>query len=104
LITKFALNLVLANHVESCWTSISVLWVSRKTSSLHHEQDRQCTYNVILRGVRAIFFAVERQWVLHNLCGWVCVFVALVIQHAMRMCHIIICVLHHSAIFFHTIS
>jgi len=33
-----------------------------------------------------------------------CVFVALAIQHAMRMRHIFICVLPHCTIFFHIIS
>jgi len=33
-----------------------------------------------------------------------CVFVTLGIQHAMRMRHIAICVLHRSTIFFHIIS
>jgi hypothetical protein len=44
-------------------------------------QDRQCTYSVILRCLRATIFAVEEQWV--TSCD--CVFVALAIQHAMRM-------------------
>jgi hypothetical protein len=35
---------------------------------------------------------------------WVCVFVALGIQHAMRMCHIVICGLPCSTVFFHIIS
>jgi len=53
-------------------------------------QDRQCTYNVILRRVRANIVAVEKQRVLHKLS--VCVFAFLIIQHAMRMRHFIICV------------
>ena len=44
-------------------------------------QDRQCTYNVTLRRFCATIVAVGKQ---------VCV-VALVIQHAMRMSHIVIC-------------
>ena len=46
-------------------------------------QDRHCTYNVILRRVRAIIVAVEKQNVLHNLS----VYVAFGFQHAMRMRH-----------------
>ena len=33
-----------------------------------------------------------------------CVFVALGIEHAMRMCHIVICGLRGSTVFFHIIS
>jgi len=36
------------------------------------QQDRQCTYNVTLRSVRATIVAVEKQWVLHNLGVCIC--------------------------------
>jgi len=70
------------------------------------EQDRQFMYNVTLRRVRATIVAVEKQYVLHNLCVCVCVcvFVALDIQHAMRMCHIVIRGLPRSTSVFHFIS
>jgi len=32
------------------------------------EQDRQSTYHVTLRRVRATIVVVEKRWVLHNLC------------------------------------
>ena len=63
---------------------------------------RQCTYDVIVRRVRATNVTVEKQYVLHNLsvCLYpyvssstaysVCVFVALGIQRAMRMGSIIL--------------
>jgi len=37
------------------------------------KKGRQFTYNVTLRGVRAVIVTVEEQWVLHNLSmyeGW----------------------------------
>ena len=37
-----------------------------------HKYDRQCTYNVTLRRICATIVAVEKRWVLHNLC--VCVY------------------------------
>jgi hypothetical protein len=51
------------------------------------KQDRQCTrtYNITFRRVRATIVAMEKQYVLHNLCG---VFIALGVQHATRMRHI----------------
>jgi hypothetical protein len=45
-----------------------------------------------------VFLALDIQHV------FVCVLVALHIQHAMRMCHIVICGLLNATIFFHIIS
>jgi len=64
------------------------------------EQDRLCTYkrnearscNVCYSG-KAMSISYPE-----------CVFVALVVQHAMRMRHIVICSLPRSTIFFHIIS
>jgi len=36
------------------------------------KEDRQCTYNITLRRVRATNVAVEKQWVLHSLSVCVC--------------------------------
>jgi len=57
----------------------------------------QCTRNGIWRRFRATIVAVEKQCVLHNLR--VCT--VFVIQHAMRIHHIVICVMSRSTIFFH---
>jgi hypothetical protein len=64
-------------------------------------QDRQCTDDVILRRVRAALVAVEKSV---SIAYSECVFVALVIQHAIRMRHIVICGLPGSAVYFHIIS
>ena len=60
------------------------------------------TYNVKLTEARSYnnCYSKKKQWVLHNLS----VFVALGIQHAMRMRRIVICGLPGSTIFFHIIS
>jgi len=57
-------------------------------------------YNVKLRRVLATIFAVEMHQVLHIMRA----FVASVVQHAMRMRHIVIRGLFRSTIFFHIIS
>jgi hypothetical protein len=68
------------------------------SNKIRKQQERQCTYNKILRCVCATIVAVEKQWVLHNLS--VCVFVALGIQHAMHVHHIGISGLPRSTLFF----
>jgi len=61
-------------------------------SKMCEAQDRQFTHNSTLRYVRATIVAVSE-----------CVFVALGIQHPMRMPDIFMCGLHGSTIFFHAI-
>jgi formate hydrogenlyase subunit 6/NADH:ubiquinone oxidoreductase subunit I len=60
--------------------------------------------NVTMRRFRATIVAVEKQCVLLNLCVCVCVFVALVIHHEMRLHPIFICGTPGSTIFFHIFS
>ena len=50
-----------------------------------------------MKNVRAIIVTVDKKYVCYTLCVRV---VALVSQHAMRMCHIVICGLSGSTIFF----
>ena len=59
------------------------------------------TYNVTPRRFRAAIVEVKKSM---RITYSECVFVALDTQRAMRVCHIVICCLHGSLIFFHIIS
>jgi len=59
-------------------------------------------YNVILRRVRPTIVAVRKQYLLQS--ERVCLCIALGIQHAVRMRHIVICGQPGCTIFFHIIS
>ena len=62
---------------------------------------RRLVSNVTLNRFRAAMVAVEKQKVLHILRVF---FVALVIQHAKRLRHIVFCDVANSAVFLHIIS
>jgi len=72
------------------------------TATLNSYKTSKCVYNVTLRQILSTTVVVEKQLVLHILC--VCVFLALVIQHAMRMRYIAICGLPRFTGFIHIIS
>ena len=63
------------------------------------KKERQRTHYVTLRRFRATTVAVEI-----SVTHYKCVFVALGIQHALRVRHFVICGLLGSTIFFHIIS
>ena len=56
--------------------------------------------NATLRRVHAVIVALEKQYILHIICAFD---LALFIQHAMRMRHIVICDLSSSTILLHII-
>jgi hypothetical protein len=62
-------------------------------------RDRQCTHNIRVRRVHVTIVAIEDRITYSE-----CVSVALVIQYAKRMRHIVIYSLPDSTIFFHIIS
>jgi hypothetical protein len=57
-----------------------------KQSPFRLWQDRQCTYKAILLRVRLTTVVVEKMYYIF----WVCMFVSLVVQHATRMCYILL--------------
>jgi hypothetical protein len=65
------------------------------------KQDRQCTYNITLRRIRATIVTVKKAV---TITYSECVYVVLGIQHAMCIRHIAMCGLSGSTIFFHIIS
>jgi hypothetical protein len=81
-----------------------LLHIDRKRNifrTLVAEKDRQCTYNVTFEA-RSCHHCCSGKAM--TIAHYECVFVALVIQHATRMRHIVICDLSSSTIFFHIIS
>jgi hypothetical protein len=102
------------HHVVTCdknmtvLCSLSLLQMELKPDTLKHpkcnqKQDRQCTYNVTLRCTLELLLPWKSNkyyvfvWVCLHMCGcrsaWVCacvcIHVALLIQHATRMHHIV---------------
>jgi len=50
--------------------SFQQFWYHMYTLSTQNKQDRQCTYDIILRRIHATIVWEENQYVLHN---WVCI-------------------------------
>jgi hypothetical protein len=85
-----------------CHPESRIVYVnSLRGENRRKKQDRQCTHNVTLMGVSVSIVVVERA--VGITCSE-CVSVASIIQHAMRLRHIVICGPFGSTIFFHIIS
>jgi hypothetical protein len=98
--------------------------IESKSHKTNKKQDRQCTYNVMLRRVREVIVAVEKQYytlvcvcMLGRACvrafgytgAWACacayVHIELLIQHGTRMRHIVTSfVAPRSPLYFSTLS
>jgi hypothetical protein len=87
------------SFLRSWDVSLTMLYMLQEPKPTEDKQDRQCTYNTKARSChhrcsgKAISITRSK-----------CAFVALSIQHAMRMRHIVLCSLPGSTIFFHVIS
>jgi hypothetical protein len=90
----------LSHHTATVSTVCALLATTASTTQLTDAigslQDRQT--DVTFKRVRATTVAVGKHYISD------CVFVALGVQHAMRMRHIVICSLPGPKIFFHVIS
>jgi L,D-peptidoglycan transpeptidase YkuD (ErfK/YbiS/YcfS/YnhG family) len=83
-------------------------WIHTRRQNKSHvrrdviKKDRQCTYNLTYRRVSCNHCCSGKQTI--RITYSECVFVALDIQHSMRMRHIVITGLPGSTVFFHIIS